>query len=620
MRPPIILLRRAKELDGTAVGLPPDRMPPGMDIRGHWRGLSGLATVTALAIAGLGGAAAAPGPGLLLGIPQGRARGGRPRRSWRSPRGPAGRDGFRTGRRAWRCLSCSSWSPRLPGRAPRSRGRRSSRWRPRGSSSRPRAPRRLPPARVPAGRSVGVVYAVVAFRVQEQVGPHGDEPHYLMVAESLLRDRDLRLEQDYAERRYAAFTDEDAGAALSRARPRRRDLLAPRDRAVAARPAGLRARRLRRRILLHGRSWRCCSCARSASCCGRPASEERPRWRSRLARSRCRLRSSSTSGSSSPRSRRRWCSRARSAACVAPAPWRARGRGRLGAAAVRAALVQRALRARDRDRPGGYALAAGRHGACRRRLARPPPRVRGRRSRCTTSRSTASSTRACVWGARPEFALATLAEGLPGLALDQEFGLLPYAPVFAFCVPGLVRLVRERTRLAAVGARARAGRRGNGGLLAHVARRLQPAGPLPGAARCPCSRWRWRARSGAASAPRARSLAGWGLWVGALRSVRIPRSSIATATGPRRSSAPGRAPRSGRACCPATCSRSRRPTAGRLTAVWTVGPRGRGRSRGGAARRPRAGSRSASAGARSSPPGRPRRCRAAARAAAMPCA
>src|SRR6266446_378429 len=52
-----------------------------------------------------------------------------------------------------------------------------------------------------------VLYALVAGRVQIQVGPQGDEPHYLMVAESLLRDHDLSLEKDYAEGRYLAFHD-----------------------------------------------------------------------------------------------------------------------------------------------------------------------------------------------------------------------------------------------------------------------------------------------------------------------------------------------------------------------------------------------------------------------------
>ncbi len=50
-----------------------------------------------------------------------------------------------------------------------------------------------------------VLYAGAAVRVQSQVGAEGDEPHYLMVSDSLLRDHDLRLEEDYAERRYAAF-------------------------------------------------------------------------------------------------------------------------------------------------------------------------------------------------------------------------------------------------------------------------------------------------------------------------------------------------------------------------------------------------------------------------------
>ena len=52
---------------------------------------------------------------------------------------------------------------------------------------------------------VALVYGLAAARVQAQVGPEGDEPHYLMVADSLLRDHDLSLERDYAEGRYRAF-------------------------------------------------------------------------------------------------------------------------------------------------------------------------------------------------------------------------------------------------------------------------------------------------------------------------------------------------------------------------------------------------------------------------------
>lgn len=55
--------------------------------------------------------------------------------------------------------------------------------------------------------AVFLLYVVVAGRVQLQVGPEGDEPHYLMVAESLLRDGDLSLEDDYRDGRYTAFTN-----------------------------------------------------------------------------------------------------------------------------------------------------------------------------------------------------------------------------------------------------------------------------------------------------------------------------------------------------------------------------------------------------------------------------
>lgn len=49
------------------------------------------------------------------------------------------------------------------------------------------------------------IYAGVAYQAQTRVGPDGDEPQYLMVAESLLRDRDLALDQDFKEARYSAF-------------------------------------------------------------------------------------------------------------------------------------------------------------------------------------------------------------------------------------------------------------------------------------------------------------------------------------------------------------------------------------------------------------------------------
>src|SRR5687768_1738066 len=45
-----------------------------------------------------------------------------------------------------------------------------------------------------------VLHLVAAYRVQRQVGPNGDEPHYLMVTASILEDGDLALQDDYAAR------------------------------------------------------------------------------------------------------------------------------------------------------------------------------------------------------------------------------------------------------------------------------------------------------------------------------------------------------------------------------------------------------------------------------------
>ena len=54
---------------------------------------------------------------------------------------------------------------------------------------------------------VFLVFVCAGSRSSVRVGPQGDEPHYLMVADSLLRDHDVSLERDYAEGRYAGFHD-----------------------------------------------------------------------------------------------------------------------------------------------------------------------------------------------------------------------------------------------------------------------------------------------------------------------------------------------------------------------------------------------------------------------------
>jgi hypothetical protein len=54
-----------------------------------------------------------------------------------------------------------------------------------------------------------------------------------------------------------------------------------------------------------------------------------------------------------------------------------------------------------------------------------------------------------VYGRRPEVALSNVPEGLQGLLLDQEFGLLVYAPVFVLALPGFWSHWRKDRRQAA---------------------------------------------------------------------------------------------------------------------------------------------------------------------------
>lgn len=63
---------------------------------------------------------------------------------------------------------------------------------------------RCPPRRALLPAFV-VIYALVAHEARTRVGPDGDEPQYLMVADSLVRDHDLALEQDFKDARYTAF-------------------------------------------------------------------------------------------------------------------------------------------------------------------------------------------------------------------------------------------------------------------------------------------------------------------------------------------------------------------------------------------------------------------------------
>jgi hypothetical protein len=64
------------------------------------------------------------------------------------------------------------------------------------------------PLRVHAGvlfTAALVFYAVLGTRVPGPAGPQGDEPHYLVMAQSLLSDGDLDLRDEFAGREYAGF-------------------------------------------------------------------------------------------------------------------------------------------------------------------------------------------------------------------------------------------------------------------------------------------------------------------------------------------------------------------------------------------------------------------------------
>jgi hypothetical protein len=140
-----------------------------------------------------------------------------------------------------------------------------------------------------------------------------------------------------------------------------------------------------------------------------------------------------------------------------------------------------------------------------------------------------------VYGRRPEFALGTLREGLPGLLLDQEFGLLVYAPVFALAPLGVAALWRrDRASRTGLGLVAVARDRGH---VAHVAASTRR--PLPGADRAGARPGPGRSltadfRAGALLAGQA--VLGAAAWSS-------PGCSTATATAPHPSFAPSPGPR-----------------------------------------------------------------------------
>jgi hypothetical protein len=284
---------------------------------------------------------------------------------------------------------------------------------------------------------------IVAGRAQVQVGPQGDEPHYLMVADSLLRDGDLALERDYAEGRYAAFHDaplaphyrvRGLGGVLYSLHAVGLSLLILPAWALGGYAAvTVFMALLAALVALEVRQW-----VRELT--GRAGLAEAAGW----------------------------------VCALSPPLIHYAG---LVFTEVPAALgLSLGLRLGRRQALGGLeALGIGLAAAALPWLnVRYAPlsvlvivhalwRHRGLRGRlCILAPAVVSAAGLMlyhhalygfwdprrVYGRRPEFALSTLPEGLPGLLLDQEFGLLVYAPVFALALPGLFFLWRRDRRLA----------------------------------------------------------------------------------------------------------------------------------------------------------------------------
>ncbi len=288
-----------------------------------------------------------------------------------------------------------------------------------------------------------VVYATVSARVQLQVGPEGDEPHYLMVADSLLRDGDVSLERDYEEGRYQAFYGRPLRPHY-RVRGRHGEIFS------------LHAVGLSLLVLP------------AYALGGYPAASFFMAFLGALLIFELRgllIRAGESEGAAEGVA---WL--------AALSPPLIHYAGLIFTEVPAALLVTVALRrgwdaGRLRLREGllvGGALAAlpwlnVRYAPLSAILLfyvlAGRPRVRAVVATVLPGLLSAIGIAAYyhalygffdprrVYGRHPEMSLGTLPEGLPGLFLDQEFGLLVYAPVFALAVPGLLALVRRRPRL-----------------------------------------------------------------------------------------------------------------------------------------------------------------------------
>ena len=369
-------------------------------------------------------------------------------------------------------------------------------------------PRHLP--RVALVPLCFAVFVVAGGRASVCVGPQGDEPHYLMVAESLLRDGDLALDGDYAPSRYAAFHDGPL-APHYRVRGRQREILSlhAAGLSVLILPAwalagyagvtvfmalvgALLVRELHALVLeLDGREHLATATAVAAALsppllqyAGLVFTEVPAALLLLFALRRGRQACLGSGGAFAV------------GLAAAALPWLNVRYAPLALLAVGHALWrQQRLRSTVALLVPGIVSTAGIAVFHQLLYGFWDPRR--------------------VYGSRPEFAWSTLAEGLPGLLIDQEFGLLVYSPVLALALPGLILLLRRDRRLgltvlgAVVSVLAMAGswHMWRGGFNP-PGRFLVPVAPLLFLAVALV----WARRGLGAGAA---LLLGWGLWIGA---------------------------------------------------------------------------------------------------------
>jgi hypothetical protein len=290
---------------------------------------------------------------------------------------------------------------------------------------------------------VFAVLVVAAGRTHVQVGPQGDEPHYLMVADSLLRDHDLSLEQDYAEGRYTAFHDAPlaphyrvrgrGGAIYSLHAVGLSVLILPAWALAGYDGVAVLMALLAALVALEVREW-----VRETT--GRDGLAAAVGWVAAL--SPPLVHYAGLVFTEIP------------AALLLSYGLR---RGRSPALGVRGSLAVGLAAAalpwlNVRYAPLAVIVLA--HAVWR--------QPRWRAALAVLGPAFVSGTGLLayhfvlygfldpsrVYGRRPEVAFANLAEGLPGLLLDQEFGLLVYAPVLVLAVPGFAALWRRDRRVA----------------------------------------------------------------------------------------------------------------------------------------------------------------------------